>query len=329
MIYKIIRFPILVLALFEGYGCYSYKMKFGRWELTNLSPKDTTISWAKFEWTSDSISGRYFEKSAINIPAKMKGIPYNLTFQFDLGSKYTMLYENKLKSIYRADSNLENTIKMPFLFNMLQFLREKETIEDGLINISENQVKSKDILVKRNFGDFIPKEYIRSGESVHIGTIGVDIFKNKILIIDYQNTRFAILNEVPEKYQTNFVDIELDKSGMIILPMKIKEKSYRILFDTGSSIFPIITLSKNISKFTSNPDIDTLKISSWGVKHDVIGKMITDTFELAGQRFSNVKVYTNHSGLGISHSTDGMTGNALFWDKTVIIDFKHKKFGVR
>ncbi len=57
--------------------------------------------------------------------------------------------------------------------------------------------------------------------------------------------------------------------------------------------------------------------------------MITDTFELAGQNFCSVKIYVNNSGFGIDKQTDGMAGNALFWDKTVIIDFKNKKFGIK
>jgi len=101
------------------------------------------------------------------------------------------------------------------------------------------------------------------------------------------------------------------------------------MFDNGSSIFPIITLEKNIANYSTSADIDTIKISSWGKMHDVTGKLIKDTFELAGQKFSNVKVYANHSGLGIDHKTDGMAGNALFWNKTIIIDFKNKKFGVK
>jgi hypothetical protein len=57
--------------------------------------------------------------------------------------------------------------------------------------------------------------------------------------------------------------------------------------------------------------------------------MITDTFAIAGIKFSNVKVYENHTGLGINKKTDGMIGNALFWNNTIIIDFKNKKFGVQ
>jgi hypothetical protein len=326
MTYRIIGFTLLLFALWGGYGYNFYRAKYNHWEIKNI--RKSTIPWAKFEWTSDSISGRYFDKLSINIPAKMQGIPYELTFQFDLGAN-TILYENELKSIFQVHNSLRDIVKSPLPFYLIQLLKKEGTIEDGLINIGDYQAKCRFIPVKKNYGDFISKESLLRGDTIHIGTIGADFFQNKILIIDYPNKRLAILDEVPSEYKTSFIDIELDKSGRVILPLEINENHYRILFDTGSSLFPIITLSKNTGKFSSNPDIDTLKISSWGVKHDVTGKMITDTFELAGQNFSNVKVYTNHSGLGIDNSTDGMTGNALFWDKTIIIDFKHKKFGVK
>ncbi len=324
MIYKIIGLPVLAFTLFGGYGYYSYKTKFGHWEITNLSSKDTTISWAKFEWNNGFLGKKYVERTSMNIPTKIEGIPFNLTFQFDVGSNYTKIYENPLKSIYQASKAFENKVKNP-----AQFWNKIGTLKDASILFGNYKFTSKNAFISKNYGDFIPKENIIKGDTVHIGTIGADMFQDKVLIIDYPNQQFAILDEVPKEFEANLIIVEMKKNGMPILPMKIKGNNYRIAFDNGSSIFPIICLEKNTSKFSSNPDIDTLKISSWRVLHDVTGKMITDTFELAGHRFSNVKVYTNHSGLGISHSTDGMTGNALFWDKTVIIDYKHKKFGVK
>ena len=324
MIYKIIGLPILTFVLFGGYGYYSYKTKFGNWEGVNLSKKDITISWAKFEWNNEFLGSKYVERVSMNIPARIEGIANNVTFQFDIGSNYTKIYENPVKSIYEIDETYLNKIKNP-----VQFWNKIGTIKDISIVFGNYKFTSKNTYVLKNHGSVVSKENILKGDTIHIGTIGADMFQNKILIIDYPNQRFAILDEVPKEYKDNLIDIEIKKNGMPILPMKINGNIYKIGFDNGSSIFPIICLEKNTNKFSSNPDIDTLKISSWGVQHDVTGKMITDTFELAGQRFSNVKVYTNHAGLGIGSSTDGNTGNALFWDKTIIIDYKHKKFGVK
>ena len=324
MIYKIIGFPVLAFVFVGGYGYYSYKTKFGHWDVTNSSSKDSTISWAKFNWNNEFLGNKYIERTSMNIPAKIEGIPLNLTFQFDIGSNYTRIYENPFKSIYQPGKTSENTVKNP-----VQFWNKIGTIKDVTVKFGNYKFTTKNAFVMKNHGDFIPRDNIINGDTIHMGTIGADMFQNKVLIIDYPNQRFAILDEVPNEYKANLIDIEMKKNGMPILPMKIKGHTYKIGFDNGSSLFSIICLEKNTSKFSINPDIDTLKISSWGVKHDVTSKMVTDTFELAGQKFSNVKVYTNHSGLGISHSLDGMTGNALFWDKTIIIDYKHKTFGVK
>ena len=85
--------------------------------------------------------------------------------------------------------------------------------------------------------------------------------------------------------------------------------------------------------------LDTATISVDANGYVVITNEVGGTFTIEGTEQtsttelengnSNVKVYANHSGLGIDNKTDGMTGNSLFWDKTIIIDFRNKKFGVK
>ncbi|MEO5978357.1 MAG: hypothetical protein ABIS36_22860 [Chryseolinea sp.] len=287
---------------------------------------DSEVSWARFTWTGDSIGNQYFEKAAINIPAKIEGLPYNFTFQFDLGSSLTMIYEESANSVFVNYPKFKNRITR--LESVLQFWNRHKAFKDLSITFGHLTAKTKDCFVLENFGQQLIIDNPNDTTPIHIGTIGADLFKDKVLVIDYPNQKFAICNSVPLTDTSKFVKIEIDKSGKVILPMTMKNKSYRITFDNGSSIFSIITLAKNTSKFSVNPDVDTLNISSWGKYHDVTGKIVTDTFELAGQRYSNFKVYSNHSGLGIDNNTDGTTGNALFLDKTIVIDFKNKKFAV-
>jgi hypothetical protein len=287
---------------------------------------DSEISWAKFTWAGDSIGDKYVERVLMNIPAKIEGLPYNFTFQFDLGSSLTMIYEKNANSIVAKHPEFKNRITR--LESTLQFWNKHKIFKELSITFGHLTAKTKDCFVLEDFGQTLTIDNLNDTTPIHIGTIGADLFKGKVLIIDYPNQKFAICNSVPQTYTFKFIDIEIDKSGRIVLPMKMKKNSYRITFDNGSSLFPIITLAKNTSKFSVNPNTDTLTISSWGEYHDVTGKIITDSFELAGQNYSNVKVYSNHSGLGIDNSTDGTTGNALFWNKMIIIDFKNKKFGV-
>ena len=324
--YKIIIAVLTAYILLSLYAYYAYKSSSGDWKIE--TPADTEILWADFIWTNSTINGKYFERTAMFIPCKMEGIDNNLTFQFDTGSNKTMIYENPLSSFYFQDEKLsEQVSQMKFPINILA--SDKKVFKNAKIQFGEYTIYNDRAVVMTNFGRAKSKESIIAGDTILVGTIGADIFKGKVLIIDYPNQKFAIAHEVPEKYKEGLIDIELDNGGRPILPLKMNSKEYRIKFDNGSSLFPIIATSENINKFSTNPIIDSLEINSWGKKHTVHSRIITDTFEIAGRKFTNVEAYENHTGYGIDESTDGMTGNALFWDSTIIIDFKNKKFGVK
>ena len=324
-ILKLISLIFLAIVTVCGSSYLTDKIAHSNWKITNNSTDKNAISWAKFEWNNGTLSGKYFEKTSMNIPCRLEGFSNVFTFQFDLGANSTGIYENTFSSFYGLNKDLESRIKR--LKSPLQFWNSNKVFQNFKINFGNYTATNNEGFIYRGQGEKIALPNLT--DTFHLGTIGADLFKDKILIIDYPNKQFAICDDLPKEYEGNLIDIELTKSGKVILPMKIRNKSYRIMFDNGSSIFPLITKAKNISKFSTLPDIDTIQISSWGQMHGVTGKQIKDTFELGGQQFSNVKVYANHSGLGIDSQTDGMTGNALFWDKTLIIDFKNKKFGVK
>lgn len=322
---KIIKNVGLTLAAIVavcGISFLTDKSTYSKWTILNNSQ---SISWTKFEWINEELNGKYFEKTAMFIPCRVDGITNPVTFQFDLGADLTVIYENAFSSFYSQSPKLVHKIKR--LRSRLQLWDNRKSIEKLSISFGNYKAINKNGLLYQNYGKKV--EIKNENDTIHLGTIGADLFRDKVLIIDYPNKHFAICERVPSEYQKNLIDIELDKGGRVILPMTIRNKNYRIIFDNGSSLFPIMTLAKNISNYSSSADIDTIQISSWGKTHSVTGKLIKDTFELAGLKFSNIKVYANHSGLGIDHSTDGVTGNALFWDKTIIIDFKNKKFGVK
>lgn len=324
--YKILIGLISAYLLFSLYAYYAYKSSLRSWQVE--IPAEGEINWVDFIWTNQTINGKYFERTAMFIPCKMEGIENNLTFQFDTGSNSTIIYENPLSSFYfQNEQLLEQVSQMKFPINILA--SDKKVFKNAKIKFGDYTISNESASLMTNFGSAKSKESVIAGDTIHLGTIGADIFKNKVLIIDYPNQKFAIAHEVPEKYKEGLIDIELDNSGRPILPLKMNSKEYRIKFDNGSSLFPIIATSENINKFSTNPIIDSLEVSSWGKKHTVHSRIITDTFEIAGRKFTNVAAYENHTGYGIDESTDGMTGNALFWDSTIIIDFKNKKFGLK
>ncbi len=320
---KITGILILIAGLVLGYGYFSYKTKLGHWNI-KLTKANNEISWIKFEWGNDSLGNKYVKRTTMLIPVKIEGIPKAVNFQFDLGSYMTMIYEKNLLSIYKANPEIKNNIKNP-----IEFWNRFAVIKNTSLTMGNYTIYNSNFFVWKNYGDVLSKKEIDSSASVHIGTIGADLFQQKILVIDYPNQQFTILDTLPSSIKTDFIDVKMEENGMAILPMKINGKTLDIGFDNGSSIFPIITPVKNEAKFSSNPITDTITISSWSKLHNVTGRMITDSFEIAGKKFCNVKVYSNYSGLGISKKLDGVTGNALFWNNTIIIDFKNKKFGFK
>jgi hypothetical protein len=320
--FKITAIIITILLLTSIIAYLTEKNEYNQWKIQS----DSTIAWASFIWVGDSIGGKYFERTAMHIPCRIEGLPYNFTFQFDLGADLTRIYENNANSVLRNHPEFSKRISR--FKSVFQFWNKHKSFKDLTVMMGDIKIHTSDCFVMENYGDEFSVDPDGHLSPIPMGTIGPDIFVGKVLIIDYPNQRFAICNSVPSAYQTRFEDITLDEGNRIIMPMKIHGSQYRITFDNGSSIFPLITLAENIMEFSTGPDIDTIEITSWRQSHKVTGKIVTDTFELAGRKFSNVKVYSNHSGLGIDHNTDAMTGNALFWDNIIIIDYKRKKFGI-
>ncbi len=238
------------------------------------------------------------------IPAKIEGLPYKLTFQFDLGSPLTMIYERGANSVILNHKDFAHRLKK--LKSILQFWDRHKSFKDLTIKLENTRIHTSNCFVWENYGKQLDIKPNDTSTLISIGTIGADLFQKKALVIDYPNKQFAIFDSLPERYNNHLIDIELDRTGRVILPMIIKEKHYRIMFDNGSSVFPLITLERNISKFSTTQNIDTLKVSSWGRIHEMTSKMISDTLDLAGQKFSNVKIYSNNTGLGMDVETDGM-----------------------
>lgn len=325
-IMKILGLTIFAIIIVCGTSFLTDKSHYSTWKVKNNSQNNSAISWARFEWSNDTLGKKFYEKTSMSIPCKIIGLPYNFTFQFDLGTYDTEIYENNLNSFFEVQPDLANNFKR--LRSSLQFWNSKKCYDNLNISFGNYVASNEKAYVHSSYGSTFKVDSQNINDTFHLGTIGADIFQDKVLIIDYPNQKFALCDSVPQKFKKNLTNIEIDKFGKIILPYKSKRGVYKITFDNGSSLFPIISRSINRTKFSINPIIDSIEISSWSEKHVVVSRLITDTFELAGKKYCNVKVYENFTDKGIDKNTDGVTGNYLFWNTIIIIDFKNKKFGV-
>jgi len=288
------------------YSRSSAKKHYGQWTISTAPGQD--IPWANFTWVSDSFGNKYFDRSAMYIPATIQGLPYNFIFQFDLGSDITRIYEKNARSI---------TAKHP-AFNF-----KKLSIHFGPFTIA-----NKNCYIEPGYGDQLNPDTIHKNTALHIATIGSDVFQNKILIIDYPNKRFSILDTLPAIFQKIVMtSISLDKNGRVLLPMQYKGENFKVLFDNGSSVFPLLTSPSHISIFSSGRDVDTIQVPAWGEMHNITAKPLKDTIIIANRKIADILVYTDQNSKESSAQYDAITGNALFWNQVIILDFKNKRFG--
>ncbi len=324
---KLIGLLILVIVLLCGYSYLTDKAYYEKWAIEKKQFPDTSIAWASFIWTNDTLNGIYYEKTSMQIPCKVEGLPYNFTFQFDLGAGLTGIYENSIRSLYTSQPNLKNRIGR--IRSRLQFWNNKKGFEDLTILFGDYKASNRMSYYYPNYGDELPAGKTNLTDTFHLGTIGADLFQGKTLLIDYPNKRFAICDTVPASVTCRFTDIQLDQSGRVLLPLYLKGKNFTAMFDNGSSLFPLLVTDDKIDEFSTLPTTDTFKINAWGRKIVMTGRILNDSFNLAGQGFNQTMVYADPRQDYRTDKYDAVTGNTLFWDKMIVIDFKNRRFGVQ
>lgn len=273
------------------------------------------INWTNFYFKSDTIFGKYYEKLAIIIPVTLENDTTKYEMQFDLGADMSQFYEIPLREIKSASSKIDT-------FNINQYSIKTQLYLDN----KKSQISEFPIL----------KDWGVKGSKI-IGTIGADEFKNKILIIDYPNEKFAILDSISTEYKSSFNFVEFKvQSGLINLKLKIENSFYNFLFDTGSSTTPMATTMTLYEKFTGKNkiDIDTIRAHSWGI--DVISPGAKNIYPV---EIGNIKLKSNQRvyGTDAKHileffkelGVDGLISNPYFFNDTIMIDFKNNLFGVK
>ena len=289
-------------------------------------------TWISFEWKGDSIGNKYFDKIAMFIPVTFKGIPDKFKAQFDLGSNASVIYGNSFN---------------PYLTVYPEYTRKLDTINTEVSVESEKQGELKNVELSldsfnvtlamlpyfKNYGNKMTADSLKSATIKHIGTIGADIVQNKILIIDYQNKRMTILDSLnPElKSKFDFVDCKMTR-GRFIIPLTVNGKIQWYMFDTGASLFPIITDEDNWKSFCDISKIDTLKIASWGTFYNVYGAKTNKDIYFNKTKLPPTTAYMmtlkSYIEMFKQEQISGTTGNAYFLNNIVALDFKRAKFGV-
>lgn len=316
------RFLLSALLVITLLSCGN-KSGLGTW---SLSRKPADSLWIPFEWTGDSLGGRWFEKTGMFLPVRAEGFPELLRMQLDLGADLTVLSGNTLNSLVERHPDADRRQKLK---SSLVFWDKHQVYRDLSLQMGPVRATTEHCIILRNYGESLPANAGTAGHPVDLGSLSADLVQHRILVIDYPNRRLAILDALADSLQMHFTPISLDEKGRPILPLKLKTKNYRVLFDTGSSLFSLITTADRIAEFSGEAPVDTIPINSWGTMHNVVGRPLNAPFMLGGQSFGNALVYADSRPEARSQDYDAIAGNALFWDHLVVLDFKNRRFGMR
>jgi hypothetical protein len=293
---------------------------------TGCSQK-SSLEWIPFLWEGDTISGKYIEKAYMYIPVKIDGLPHDFTMQLDLGTYSTLFYGNAIQPYLD---------EYPSLAEKLGPARGIDSLLFKHINLQMGTVGFNDIDVwhRKNFGNVISKDSIYPATPKHIGTIAPDLFQDKILVIDYKAGRLAVSDSLPAEYTDLPAEAFELADGIMKLPFHINGKACTLMFDTGSSPFQLVTAKERALEISNSIITDSLSGPLWwGNEITFYGLEINKPIEFGGKALQSGMVYYDKEGLWEevynSFQVWGITGNAYFFNNTVIIDYKNKLFRVK
>lgn len=316
---KVIAFLLFLFVLLIVGLYHKYKSTFTTCALQTQTLATTTNIWTHFVWSNN--------KASMHIPVKVANLPYSFTFQLDLGSPNTIVYGNTLQSVSKKHLEWQQKISYP-----AWLLYKMGICNDVSLNFGNYVANYPACPILKQMGNELNIDTLQQNSEVALGTLGVNTFANKVLIIDYPNQRFCILDTMPKQYTKRLTSIRINNRGKIILPLIYQKKNYRCLFDSGSSMFELLTTNNLIEHFSITPNVDTIQAQAWGKMHTLTSKILPDTVTLAGAAYPKLKIYADYRTeakiINCLDGIDAITGNALFWEKVLAIDFKYRRMAI-
>jgi len=273
------------------------------------------ISWSSFEWSGGSIGDKAFDRATLMVPVRLEHKPDVYWMQLDTGCNVTVVYQ------------------IPF--DQLKYPAQRIEGRDDFIALSGTigncPFDSFPVFVWEDFGDSLGA----MKERALIGTVGQDMLAGKVLVLDYPNRRFCLTDSLDGALEdlvskASFVDLQR-RNDKLFVPVRIGDMySENFFLDTGASMLPITTTKEIWRRLTGLQGTEKsnirIKVSSWGKEVTLVGAPVKGTLTIGTLQVPNAIAYFESTGLV---ETDGLLGNALFYDEyTIIIDLRENRFGL-
>lgn len=281
------------------------------------------INWIPFYWESADLGERRFDKAAMFLVGELPELKLSGLFQFDLGAPRTMLYENNVANHHR-DLTAKSISNHTAMIN---------GVECPMIAIQLRlgpATRLEEVALYLGFGDG-DKDISDHGMPV-LGSIGADSTAGKCLMIDYPAERMAFVAKPPAEMKIDYVPLRKTPNGHLLLPVQVAGEERWALFDTGSSLFGILTDEMQWAALTNNQIIDTLHSHAWGETVPFFGGRARAEFRLGERPLDISTIYYDArkewASFCQSHDLVGIMGNIPFLGEMIVLDFPNERFGV-
>lgn len=275
-----------------------------------------------FYWQGEPINGKWETHTAMLLPVKLPHCPRQFYMQFDLGSPSSLFYKNKLAAI---QTKYPASVPQQDSAGRLQHVA---------FWVGNSQLRARQMELQQFDSTSINWDDPAGIEI--IGTIGADLIDGKIAIIDYPNQTLRISTELSRKTNakatwTDFVYAQ----RRILLPATIKGKSLLLYFDTGSSLYELLTDQKTAESLAI-PGVAVLQsqVRSWDKYLTAHSLSSSDSIAMGGHQLP-IRRVTYMEGVNSAQVAQmmkmgigGMTGNTLFLDYQLLLDTRKKKFAL-
>lgn len=307
---------------------------------------DEGMHWSKFYWTEekDKASGKQMKRAAMFVPIAISGCTARLYAQLDTGANRSILSGSAVRHLPETCRNnsdftqiktekfkagVVSTKEWAFQIISVNYAPGNALPERHEIIYSEEYNKGEDDF---SFGEGEEK-------GILIGSVGMDYFQGKQLVIDYPGEQFTILEKdvsLPDNLRNKMKYVPMSiVDNRVWLPIEIAGHHTETLFDTGSSLFSLVISKKPWQRLTGKTGDEPTNIvvngTSWDEPIRIVGALLRKILSIGGSFMwdekSNVEVFfIDHEKA--SEWDKPVIGNALFWDDSVIVlDLANKRFG--
>lgn len=313
---KIVVLSLVGLLVVGAIGAYFYFKKAftpdpNYLELTEASG-EVPIQWAK---------SKNSDIAAMYLPIQFPGVPDTFYLQFDTGAPSTLLYKKSMLAIRERYPDQMGFLDSTSVNTEQTFLLGKMEVHSPRFKLYERGEKSID------WG---------SGKKVKIGTLGADIIDRKLTVMDFAEHRCFFGSQLPDFGQAlEFHELKF-KLRKVLIPAEVAGKKRKLLHDSGTSGFELITNKKNwnrLAKAGAEPQ-EAFKVRSWKKQLTAFNiasdrRINFESMSIPLQQVTYIEGTSFLQRLGVQLTgMGGMIGNQIFMGKVLVLDCPNRKYAL-